>query len=476
VTGGLAGPCDGGIAAGNRDSKPGAGGRLTLFASILASSLAFVDGSVVNVALPAIGADLHAHASGLQWIVNAYLLPLSALLLLGGAAGDKFGRRRLFLVGIALFALASALCALAPSLPWLLAGRALQGVASAMLMPNSLALLGAAFTGEARGRAIGSWAAAGAIAGALGPLLGGWLVGSVGWRSIFLINLPLAAGALWLGWRHVAESREETRAPLDWLGVAAATFALAAITWGLTVLSGGGGLVPQGCSATALGLGALVGFVAIERKRGDRAIMPLAMFGTASFAGLTILTFFLYAALGGLFVLLPYVLIELRGYSPVEAGAALLPLPVVIGLGSRAMGAVAARIGPRLPLTIGPLIVAGGFALAAGIGGGGSYWTSVLPATLVIAVGMAGAVAPLTTAVMASVDGDHVGTANGFNSAVARTGGLIATALVGAVLAARGEALADAFAIAAFVAAGAAAVAGLAALILLKPHEIRTPD
>jgi len=475
VTAALPGPCDGAVAAQCAGGRPGAGGRLTLFASILASSLAFVDGSVVNVALPAIGADLGAEASGLQWIVNAYLLPLSAFLLLGGAAGDKFGRRRLFLIGMALFALASALCALAPSLHWLLAGRALQGMASAMLMPNSLALLGAAFAGEARGRAIGSWAAAGAIAGALGPLLGGWLVGSVGWRSIFLINLPLAAGALYLGWRHVDESRDETRAPLDWLGVGAATLALAAITWGLTVLSGGGGLVLEGWTATALGGGALIGFVAIERRRGDRAIMPTALFATASFAGLTLLTFFLYAALGGLFVLLPYLLIELRGYSPVEAGAALLPLPAILGLASRGMGAVAARIGPRLPLTIGPLIVAAGFVLAARIGDGGSYWTSVLPAMLVIAIGMAGAVAPLTTAVMASVDSDHVGTANGFNSAVARTGGLIATALVGGVLAARGEALADAFAVAAFTAAGAAIVAGLAALILLKPNEIRTP-
>lgn len=478
MTGALAGPCDGGVAAAAQcddDGKTGPGGRLTLFASILASSLAFVDGSVVNVALPAIGADLGAGAAGLQWIVNAYLLPLSAFLLLGGAAGDKFGRRRLFLLGIALFALASALCALAPSLHWLLAGRALQGMASAMLMPNSLALLGAAFAGEARGRAIGSWAAAGAIAGALGPLLGGWLVSSVGWRFIFLINLPLAAGALYLGWRHVAESRDRNRAPLDWLGVGAATLALAAITWGLTILSGGGDLVFEGWAATALGAIALLGFVAIERRRGDHAIMPVAMFATASFAGLTLLTFFLYAALGGLFVLLPYLLIELRGYSPVEAGAALLPLPAVLGLASRAMGAVAARIGPRLPLTIGPLIVAAGFALAARIGDGGSYWTSVLPAMLVIAIGMAGAVAPLTTAVMASVDGDHVGTANGFNSAVARTGGLIATALVGGVLAARGEALADAFAIAAFTAAGAATIAGLAALVLLKPNEIRTP-
>jgi EmrB/QacA subfamily drug resistance transporter len=475
MTGPLGGPCDPGLAA-RATGKPGAGGRMTLIASILASSLSFVDGSVVNVALPAIGADLQAQASGLQWIVNAYLLPLSALLLLGGAAGDKFGRRRLFLIGIALFALASGLCALAPSLELLLAGRALQGVASAMLMPNSLALLGAAFAGEARGRAIGSWAAAGAIAGALGPLLGGWLVGSAGWRVIFLINLPLAAGALWLGWRHVAESREEIRAPLDWLGVGAATFALGAITWGLTILSSGEGQARVAWTSAGLGAAALLAFLAIERRRGERAIMPVALFGTASFTGLTLLTFFLYAALGGLFVALPFVLIELRGYSPVAAGAALLPLPAVIALGSRPMGRIAARTGPRLPLTIGPLIVAAGFALAARIGGDGSYWTTVLPAVLVIAIGMAGAVAPLTTAVMASVDRDHVGTANGFNSAVARTGSLIATALLGAVLGARGEDLAAAFGIAAFVAAGAAAVAGLAALILLKPNEIRTPS
>jgi EmrB/QacA subfamily drug resistance transporter len=473
VTGAVPGPCDGGVAAGQK-ARPCPGRKWTLVASILASSLSFVDGSVVNVALPAIGADLQAGASGLQWIVNAYLLPLSALLLLGGAAGDKFGRRRLFLLGIALFALASALCALAPDLPLLLAGRTLQGIASAMLMPNSLALLGAAFAGEARGRAIGSWAAAGAVAGALGPLLGGWLVETVGWRSIFLINLPLAAAALWLGWRHVAESREEVRAPLDWLGVAAATLGLGAVTWGLTELSGGEG---RGGAwiATCAGAAALLAFLAIEKHRGERAIMPLALFGTASFVGLTLLTFFLYAALGGLFVALPFVLIELQGYSPVAAGAALLPLPAVIALASRLMGRIAVRTGPRLPLTAGPLIVAAGFALAARIGGGGSYWTTVMPAVLVIAIGMAGAVAPLTTAVMASVDRDHVGTANGFNSAVARTGSLIATALLGAVLAARGEALAEAFAVASFVASGAAAAAGLAALVLLKPHEIRTP-
>lgn len=472
----FAGPCDGGVAASARaggDGHP----ALTLTASILASSLAFIDGSVVNVALPAIGEDLGAQASGLQWIVNAYLLPLSALLLLGGAAGDRYGRKRLFLGGIALFALASALCALAPSLELLLAGRALQGIASAMLMPNSLALLGAAFAGEKRGQAIGTWAAAGAIAGAIGPMLGGWLVEAAGWRAIFLINLPLCAGALWLGWRYVADSRDDAGKPLDWLGVATATAALGALTWGLTVLSGEGvGDTRAGWVAAGFGLAALVAFVLIERAKGDRAIMPVAMFGTASFAGLTLLTFFLYAALGGVFVLLPYLLIELAGYSPFEAGAALLPLPAVLGLASRAMGGLAAKIGPRWPLTIGPLIVAGGFALLARIGEAPDYWGEVAPGLLVVAIGLAGAVAPLTTAVMASVDDAHVGTANGFNSAIARTGGLIATALLGAVLAAKGPALASAFSVAALVMAGAAALSAVAAFLLLRPSEIRTAD
>lgn len=476
VSAALPAPCDGGIAE-SQAAAPCPNQRLTLVASILASSLAFVDGSVVNVALPAIGADFRADAAGLQWIVNAYLLPLSALLLLGGAAGDKFGRRRLFLAGIALFAIASALCAAASSLEMLLAGRAIQGIASAMLMPNSLALLGVAFTGAARGRAIGTWAAAGAIAGAIGPLLGGWLVEAAGWRAIFIINLPLCAGALWLGWRYVGESREAGTAPLDWLGVVTATLALGALTWGLTILSGeADGQAGAGWAATLAGLSGLILFILIERRRGERAIMPLALFATTSFAGLSLLTFLLYAALGGLFVLLPYVLITLQGYSPVEAGAALLPLPLVLGLASRAMGGVAARIGPRLPLTIGPLVVAAGFALATRMEAGGDYLTTVLPALLVIAAGMAGAVAPLTTAVMASVDGDHVGTANGFNSALARTGGLIATALLGSVLAARGAALEQAFDAAAFIAAGAAAAAGIAALVLLRPAEIRTDE
>lgn len=476
MTSAIAAPCETGIAAAARGPAPShARPGLTLVASILASSLSFIDGSVVNVALPAIGADLSAPASGLQWIVNAYLLPLSALLLLGGGAGDRFGRRRLFLAGIALFAFASLLCALAPSLNWLLAGRALQGIASAMLMPNSLALLGAAFTGEKRGRAIGTWAAAGAIGGAIGPMLGGWLVETAGWRTIFLINLPLCAGALWLGWRYVAESRDDHAKGLDWPGVAMATVGLGALTWGLTVLAGEGAGDPgAGWIATGIGCAALLAFVWIEKARADRAIMPLAMFGTASFTGLTILTFFLYAALSGVLVLLPYLLIEVGGYSPFEAGAALLPLPAVLGLSSRAMGGLAAKIGPRLPLTIGPMIVAIGFVILSRIGDASDYWTHVAPALLVIAIGMAGAVAPLTTAVMASVDDAHVGTANGFNSAVARTGGLIATALLGSVLAASGAALVSAFGVASLIMAGAAVVSGIAAFALLRPDQLRT--
>ena len=460
----VAAPCDGAVAA---DVAGRTGSRWTLLASILASSLAFVDGSVVNVALPAIGADLGADAAGLQWAVNAYLLPLSALLLLGGAAGDRFGRKRLFLGGVALFALASLGCAVAPSLPALLAARAGQGAAAAMLMPNSLSLLGHAFAGEERGRAIGTWAAAGAIAGAIGPLAGGWLVEAAGWRAIFLLNLPLAAGALWLGARHIAESREEVKGTLDWLGVAAATVGLGLMTFGLTRLSGRTA-APGGWPALLAGGAALAAFVAIERALGARAIMPLALFGTRRFVGLSLLTFLLYGALGGLFVALPFTLIELRGYSPVAAGAALLPLPLVLGLASRAMGGLAARIGPRWPLTIGPGVVAGGFALLATAGEQGSYWGALFPGLFVVALGMAGAVAPLTTAVMGSVDGDHVGAANGFNSAVARTGGLIATAMIGFVLAARGEALVAAWRTAALAGAVSAALAGLVALLCLR--------
>ena len=412
----------------------------TLVATILASSLAFVDGSVVNVALPAIGRDLQASPAELQWTINAYLLPLSALLLIGGAAGDHYGRRRLLITGTVLFALASVGCAAAPSVAVLLAARAAQGVGAAMLMPNSLAILGNAFAGEARGRAIGTWAAAGAIAGAVGPPLGGWLIGAAGWRWIFVINVPLATGAIAIAWRYVTESGEGEQ-PLDWPGAVLATVALGALTWGLTLWSSHRGIDLPAVAGLAIGGVALVAFLAVEHHRGARAMMPLELFASRAFVGLSALTFLLYGALGGLLVLLPFVLIE-GGYSPLCAGLALLPFPLGIGVASRAMGRLTQRIGPRWPLTLGPLVTAGGFALLVRVDPHAAYATSVLPGVVVIALGMAGAVAPLTTAVLASVDDRHTGTASGLNSALARTGGLVATALSGAVIAAGGAILA----------------------------------
>ena len=441
--------------------------KLVIVTTILASSLAFIDGSVVNVGLPAIAASFHADAGELQWVVNAYLLPLSALLLLGGAAGDRFGRRRLLIAGVGLFALASLACATAPSLIWLLVARFVQGVAAAMLMPNSLAILGQTFSGEARGRAIGIWAASGAAGGAIGPVLGGWLIDIGSWRYVFLINVPLALGAMVLAAIAVPRDRRGGDGDrLDSLGATLATAGLFLTTWALTEGSSRG-WSNWVLAALAAGAALLVLFVAAERRLGDRAMMPLALFGSASFVGLTLLTFLLYGALGGLFVLVPYLLIEAGGYSATQAGAALLPLPLVIALTSPLAGAFAARVGPRVPLTLGPIVVALGFLLALRIGDGAHYFTDVLPAMVVIALGMAGAVAPLTTAVLMSVDAGHAGSASGFNSAVARTGGLVATALIGAVMAATGPALTGAFAVAAMIGAALCLASALSAWWLI---------
>ncbi len=448
--------------------------NLTLAACILASSLAFIDGSVVNVALPAIGADLKATPAELQWTINAYLLPLSALLLIGGAAGDHYGRRRLLVLGISIFAAASIACALAVDLTLLLAARALQGIGAAILLPNSLATLGHAFSGEARGKAIGTWAGVGAIAGAVGPPLGGWLVDAIGWRAIFYVNVPVAAAAIFLALRYVEESAEGAQ-PLDWFGALAATVALGALTWGLTLGSSRHAVDGEVLAGLAVGLAAIGLFLWIEHHRGERAMMPVAMFGSRAFAGLTLLTFLLYGALGGMLLLLPYVLIEAGGYSALHAGFALLPMPLGMGLASRVMGRLTARIGPRWPLTIGPAIVAIGFALLLMVERGAPYWSSVFPGTLVIAIGMASVAAPLTTAVLASVDETHAGTASGFNSAIARTGGLIATAIAGAVIASAGSGLIGAFHTAALAGAAMAALSGAAALLTLGDVRKATP-
>jgi EmrB/QacA subfamily drug resistance transporter len=445
-----------------------------LAACILASSLSFIDGSVVNVGLPAIGKSLGGDAQGLQWVINAYLLPLSALLLLGGAAGDRYGKKAMLIGGVALFALASAACAAAPTLVLLQVSRALQGVGAAVLLPASLAVLGVTFEGEARGRAVGIWAAAGAVAGAIGPVLGGWLIDVSGWRAIFLLNVPVALGALVLAWFFAPSPHDKQSTPLDVFGGALATLGLGVITWGLTLGSGKAGWTSLAIAAAAMGAAMLFGFVWVEKARGDKAMMPLGLFGSTSYVGLSLLTFALYGALGGVLVLVPYLLIVGRGYSGTAAGAALLPFPLILAVISPVIGSLAGRIGSRWPLTIGPLGVAAGFVLMTRITGGG-YWTTVFPAVAVMAVGMAGAVAPLTTAVLSSVDARHTGSASGFNSAVSRTGGLIATALLGAVLAARGEQLAHDFQIAALIGAAAAVAASASAFLLIRDEKRRAP-
>lgn len=459
--------CD---AAGAHCTKPvqtAAHPTLVLACTILASSLAFVDGSVVNVALPTIARSLNADAGALQWVVNSYLLPLSALLLLGGAAGDHFGRRRLLMVGTACFALASLGCALAPGLPALLGCRLLQGIGAAVLLPNSLAILGQTFSGESKGRAIGIWAATGAAMGAIGPVIGGWLIDLGSWRAIFLLNLPLALGAIALAWRFVPRDEVQNKFPLDALGGVLATVGLAAMTWALTIGASSRGWTPDAVLAAILSVGLGYFYLRIEKLRGDRAMMPISLFASRSFVGLTIFTFLLYAALAGLLVLVPYLLIKAAGYSGTAAGAALLPLPLVLTVISPLAGALAGRIGPRLPLAIGPLIVAAGFLLALRIDMRANYWRDVLPMIAVIAVGMSAAVAPLTTAVLTSVDARHTGSASGLNSAVARTGGLVATALLGSVLAAAGNQLVSAFHTAMLVGAVTCVAASLSAFALL---------
>ncbi len=447
--------------------------RWTLVASILASSLSFVDGSVLNVALPAIRASYQAGAAEVQWVVNAYLLPLTALLLLGGALGDHYGRRLLLVIGTSLFAAASLVCALAPSLEVLLAARAAQGTGAALLLPNSLALLNYAYEGEKRGRAVGIWAAAGAAAAAVAPLIGGWLVDHAGWPAIFYINLPLALGAILLALKFVSESRDAGAGRTDYAGALLATAGLGGATYGLTLWSSSGSAGSVVIASIAAGIAGLAAFLFVERRRGDKAMMPLGLFGDPCFSGLNLLTFLLYGAFGVAMLLIPYVLIEAAGYSPIEAGLALLPLPILLTLASPPMGQLAARIGPRLPLIIGPLVVGAGMLLGLRMGTDTSYWTTTLPAVTVMAAGMAIAVAPLTSSVLGSVEERHVAMASGFNSAVARGGGLIATALLGTVLAQQGQAMMDGFHGALAVSAVAAGLGSLTAVFMVRNVKMR---
>lgn len=427
----------------------------------------------MNVALPAIRESYGAGATDAQWVVNAYLLPLSALLLLGGAVGDHYGRRRLLVIGTSLFALASLTCALASTLPILLAARGAQGVGAALLLPNSLALLNAAYSGAERGRAVGIWAASGAAMAAVAPLLGGWLVGSVGWPAIFYINLPLAAGAVFIASRFVDESREAGAGRTDYAGALFATGGLGGVTYGLTLWSAHGHAGSPSLIAILVGLFLLCAFLFAEHRRGNRAMMPLELFRNVCFSGLNLLTFLLYGAFGAAMLLIPYVLISSGGYSPLEAGLALLPLPLLMTSASPGMGSLASRIGPRLPLTIGPVVVAAGLLLCWLIGPRSSYWLGAFPAILVMALGMTIAVAPLTASVLGSVEEKHVAMASGFNSAVARSGGLIATALLGSVFALSERRLFGGFHLGMTVAAIIAALAGAVAATTLGGVRMR---
>jgi EmrB/QacA subfamily drug resistance transporter len=394
--------------------------------------MALLDSTVVNVALPAIGKDLGGGVAGLQWVSTAYLVTLSSLILLGGSLGDLFGRRRIFVIGTVWFTGSSLLCAVAPNLGSLIAARALQGVGGALLTPGSLALIEASFVPEDRNRAIGAWSGLGGIATAIGPLVGGWLVSAVSWRLIFVLNLPLAVVVL-LASRHVPESSDpDSPRRVDELGAALAVVGLAASTYALIEGPGGGASGAVVAASATIGVASLVGFFLVERS-SRHPMLPLQVFASRQFDAANLVTLAVYAAMGGMFFLLAIYLQDVLRYSPVDAGVALFPLTIIMLLLSPRAGALAQRIGPRLPMTVGPTIVGIGLLMMRRIQPGSHYLTTVFPSVVVFALGLSLTVAPLTATVLAAVDERHAGIASGVNNAVARVAGLLAVALLPAL-------------------------------------------